>query len=343
MIEKYYRRIIDGVPTAVIVADQNLNAVFTNPAFRNLFLSGKVKGSLGEVTRCANNGMRCGGKDCRGCPLYNAFDDALCTNKTVNRRIYQKVRTDSVTRDVSYSLTVKPLGDGLCMGTIDDAYELEIAQELQTAKNIQQRLLPAGNWAGGKRYSYMYIPCRDIGLITSLYQLTGCIDCNHSSPMIPQREGNDQTAFLTLCTDKVFRNNRFYLPAKILPVMNEGIRLAPKRQKLSAHLHCKVAHDYYFFIIQITYVFRRMNCNMIQKATLLLLVIIKKCYNFILSIKSIPVFSVCFSCPKNNNSHLTVSRFCKRPIRFPVLARHRLHNLKHALRSHSIYHSFPRI
>lgn len=137
MIEKYYRRIIDGVPTAVIVADQNLNAVFTNPAFRNLFLSGKVKGSLGEVTRCANNGMRCGGKDCRGCPLYNAFDDALCTNKTVNRRIYQKVRTDSVTRDVSYSLTVKPLGDGLCMGTIDDAYELEIAQELQTAKNIQ--------------------------------------------------------------------------------------------------------------------------------------------------------------------------------------------------------------
>ena len=49
------------------------------------------------------------------------------------------------------------------MGTLDDAYELEIARELQSAKKIQQRLLPAGKWAGGKRYAYMYIPCRDIG------------------------------------------------------------------------------------------------------------------------------------------------------------------------------------
>ena len=29
--------------------------------------------------------------------------------------------------------------------------------------DFQQSLLPAGIWAGGKRYSYMYIPCRDIG------------------------------------------------------------------------------------------------------------------------------------------------------------------------------------
>lgn len=163
MIEKYYRRIIDGVPTAVIVADQNLNAVFTNCAFRTLFPSGAAQGSLGKVTCCAHAGAQCRGKECRGCPLYNAFDDAFCTNKPVSRRIYQRVRTSSLTHDVSYSLTVTPLGDGLCMGTIDDAYELEIAQELQTAKSIQQKLLPAGSWAGGKRYSYMYIPCRDIG------------------------------------------------------------------------------------------------------------------------------------------------------------------------------------
>lgn len=95
--------------------------------------------------------------------LYDAFEDSLCSNKAVTRRVYQTVITDGVTHDVAYSLTVSPLGGGLCMGTIDEALELEIAQELQSAKNIQQRLLPAGNWAGGKRYSYTYIPCRDIG------------------------------------------------------------------------------------------------------------------------------------------------------------------------------------
>ncbi len=163
MIEKYYRRIIDGVPTAVIVVDQNLKAVFTNSAFRALFPSGAKRGDLGKMTCCASSSSRCGGGECRGCPLYEAFDDAFCSNLTVNRRIYQRVRTDGVLHEVSYSITVTPLGGGLCMGTIDDAYELEIARELQTAKSIQQRLLPAGNWVGGKRYSYMYIPCRDIG------------------------------------------------------------------------------------------------------------------------------------------------------------------------------------
>lgn len=162
-IDKYYRKIIDGVPTAVIVVDQSLRAVFTNTAFRTLFPSGRDSGALGRIACCVHGSSECGGENCKGCPLYDTFDDALCSNSTVTRRVLQKVRCDGITRDVSYSLTVKPLGGGLCMGTIDDAFELEIAQELQTAKNIQQRLLPAGNWAGGKRYSYMYIPCRDIG------------------------------------------------------------------------------------------------------------------------------------------------------------------------------------
>ena len=162
-VERYYRRIIDGVPTAVIVVDENLKVVFTNTAFRTLFPSDLVEGSLGKITCCAYSKKDCSGVECRGCPLFDAFEDALLSNKAQSRRIYQKVKTDGIIHEVSYSLTVSPLGGGLCMGTIDDAYELEIAQELQSAKSIQQRLLPAGNWAGGKRYSYMYVPCRDIG------------------------------------------------------------------------------------------------------------------------------------------------------------------------------------
>ena len=162
MTGKHLKRIIDGVPTAVVVIDKNLKAVFHNSAFRNLFPFRKAT-TLGEITCCANSYSCCKGEDCKGCLLKSAFMDAHSSDREINSRIYQKLKSDGVNHDVSYSLTVKPLGGGLYMGIIDDAFELEIAQELQTAKDIQQRLLPAGNWAGGKRYSYLYVPCRDIG------------------------------------------------------------------------------------------------------------------------------------------------------------------------------------
>ena len=162
MTGKYLKRIIDGVPTAVVVIDKNLKAVFSNTAFRSLFPYKKAN-TLGEITCCANSGSNCKGDDCKGCLLRSAFSDARLSEKEINRRVFQKVINEGMSHDVSYSLTVKPLGGGLYMGIIDDAFELEIAKELKTAKDIQQRLLPAGNWAGGKRYAYLYVPCRDIG------------------------------------------------------------------------------------------------------------------------------------------------------------------------------------
>lgn len=155
---------MDNVKTAVIVADQNLKTVFTNRAFRTLFPSQSYRGKLGAATACAENNSRCGEDGvCRGCSLASAFEDAFLSNKEISRRVFQKVRNSDGVREVAYSITVTPLGGGLCMGAVDDALELEIARELQSAKNIQQRLLPAGKWAGGKKYSYMYIPCREIG------------------------------------------------------------------------------------------------------------------------------------------------------------------------------------
>ena len=163
MTEKYLRRVLDNVKTAVVVADQNLKTVFCNRAFRNLFPYGSLRGKLGSVTACNEFNKVCGGDGCRGCALSDAFEDAFLSNKEVGRRIYQRVKNGDSVHEVAYSITVTPLGGGLCMGAVDDAFELEIARELQNAKNIQQRLLPAGKWAGGKKYSYMYIPCRDIG------------------------------------------------------------------------------------------------------------------------------------------------------------------------------------
>ena len=164
MIEKFYRKIIDGVPAAVIVVNQNLKVVFVNNTFKTLFPSEYTKGSLEKMCSCASGNGQCGNSDCASsCSLLGAFEESLFSNKEVSKRVYMKVKNAGVGHEVSFSITVKPLGGGLCMGVIDDAFELEVARELQTAKDIQQRLLPAGKWVAGKRYSYMYIPCRDIG------------------------------------------------------------------------------------------------------------------------------------------------------------------------------------
>lgn len=164
MIEKYYRKIIDGVPSAVFVVDRDLKAVFMNAAFKTLFGRDFSRCVLGKAVGCVNGDCReCAARGlAANCQLTGAFDDSFCSNREISRRVLLSL-TDGGRHEVSFSITVKPLGGGLCLGIIDDAFELEIARELQTAKNIQQRLLPAGKWAGGKRYSYLYIPCRDIG------------------------------------------------------------------------------------------------------------------------------------------------------------------------------------
>ena len=164
MIEKFYRRIIDGVPAAVIVVDKNLKAVFANAKFRELFPSAARRGNLGKFFCCAENTGNCGRAPCaENCSAREAFEDCFYSHSEVQRRVYLKVKTDEGTREVAFNLNVKPLGDGMYMGVIDNAFEMEIARELASAKNIQQRLLPAGNWAAGHSYSYMYIPCRGIG------------------------------------------------------------------------------------------------------------------------------------------------------------------------------------
>lgn len=164
MTAKYLRRILNNLTTGVIVADRNMKAAFYNRAFRNFFPDGKARGTVGAVTACAGNCENCGFGGCfKGCLLAEAFEDAFLSEREVVRRIIQRVRYGENVREVSYTVTVAPLGEGLYMGSVDDAYELEISRELQTAKNIQQRLLPAGKWAAGKKYSYTYLPCREIG------------------------------------------------------------------------------------------------------------------------------------------------------------------------------------
>ena len=173
MIEKYYRRLLDSVPSGLAVTDKNLKVIYTNPAFRALFPAHVAKGSLGRVVGCSRDAAACGSSDCaKGCLLLQAFEDALYSNRPTMQRVL--LTTGEGGREVSFVLTVKPIADGRCMGVIDDALQTEIAGELNSARRIQQKLLPAGKWAAGKRYSYMYIPCRDIGGdLPEIYSLDG--------------------------------------------------------------------------------------------------------------------------------------------------------------------------
>lgn len=164
MIERYYRRLLDGVPSGLVVTDKNLKVVYTNAAFRALFPAVSAKGSLGKVVGCTGDAKKCGSSDCvKGCMLYQAFEDALYSARPTMQRVQLSVNGEEGETEISFVLTVKPVADGICMGIIDDALQTELAGELRSARAIQQKLLPAGRWVAGKRYSYMYIPCRDIG------------------------------------------------------------------------------------------------------------------------------------------------------------------------------------
>ena len=60
------------------------------------------------------------------------------------------------------------------LGLTDGTYQTEIAREMLSAQRMQQRLLPAGKSMGGIPYSYMYIPCLEIGGdLPDVYELDG--------------------------------------------------------------------------------------------------------------------------------------------------------------------------
>lgn len=220
MTEKVYRRIIDGIPAAVIVIDKNLKVVFSNSTFRTLFSRELSLCTLGEAVGCAGSAKACGKEGCaKGCALVAAFEDCLYTEREASRRVYLRLGGEEI-REVSFSLTVKPLGGGLCMGVIADALELEIARELQTAKSIQQRLLPAGKWAGGKRYSYIYKPCRDIGGDLPEVYTVGSSACG----VIADVSGKGISAGMLTAFVKAAYDKSLYSPAEAIAALSRKFR-----------------------------------------------------------------------------------------------------------------------
>ncbi len=165
-----YRDVLNNIPTAAIVVDKNLRVRYMNRAFGAYFRSGKLKGTLREVTACKEAEGECGqGVRCAYCPLRNLFSEAAASGKTA----FRKIILGNGEEGLALRMKVQPLGKFL-LGVVDNAYETEIARELHSAQDIQQRLLPPASSRGGTPYSFAYIPCREIGGdLPDVYEVNG--------------------------------------------------------------------------------------------------------------------------------------------------------------------------
>ncbi len=172
-----YKKILEGMPEGVFVFDEKLRVRFTNAAFRRSFSEkAKRKGSLKDTLFCQVEGVCGEDSSCQYCTFFNVMKRAVQTGEaqtdTINVSLPKTGRTDKI----SLRIRIYPLeGKGkLFMGLTDGTYETEMHREMLSAKQIQQRLLPAGKVAGGVPYSYMFIPCLEIGGdLPDVYELDG--------------------------------------------------------------------------------------------------------------------------------------------------------------------------
>lgn len=153
-----YRDVLNNIPTAAIVVDKNFRVRYTNRAFRAYFQAEKSKGSFKDAVACRERGVCGRGEKCPVCTIRNLFAEATqCGGSAFRKLILRKGE-----ENLGITVKVQPLGK-FYLGVVDNAYETEIAREMYTAQNIQQRLLPPAKTSSATPYSFMFIPCREIG------------------------------------------------------------------------------------------------------------------------------------------------------------------------------------
>ena len=165
LFSSLYKKILDTLPTAVIVCDRKGGVRFTNSAFRRYFPTAASRGKRWkDVIGCGERVSACGkGAACASCRLKRLFDGAFDGAKAQSEDIPVTLAENGKKREVSLRLYAVALDRKHCLGLVESIHEQELVKELNTAHSIQQRLLPAGKAAGGVPYAYMYIPCREIG------------------------------------------------------------------------------------------------------------------------------------------------------------------------------------
>ncbi len=163
------------MPAGVFIFDSRLKILFTNTAFRRSFPAlAKRSGTLKDVIACGVL-EKCGnGSHCAYCSFKNAMTTAVDTGveQTATGTIAKKKadRTDTL----QVRIRILPVEKNLFLGLTDGSYQTEMAREMLSAKEMQQRLLPIGKSVAGIPYAYTYLPCLQVGGdLTDVYELDG--------------------------------------------------------------------------------------------------------------------------------------------------------------------------
>ncbi|MBQ8428125.1 MAG: SpoIIE family protein phosphatase, partial [Clostridia bacterium] len=177
MLDTKYRKILDAIPDGVFVFDDKMRVRYTNPSFRRSFSQeAKSKGGLKEVLACTQEGV-CGEvESCQYCAFYKAMKGVLASGGEQTERIRKQVQRSGRTDTLSLRVRALPIDERgkLFLGVTDGSFETEQERDMLSAKQLQQRLLPAGKIAGGVSYEYMYLPCLEVGGdIPDVYELDG--------------------------------------------------------------------------------------------------------------------------------------------------------------------------
>lgn len=157
-----YKKILHTLPTAVIVFDKKGKVRFANAAFAGYF-SSENKRRLKKTFCLPQNVYR----------LKALAQGVLKENRAQSGNVSLSLYAEQELHRVSLRMHVLPLDKKRCLGLVESVFERELAKELSSAHKMQQRLLPVGKEAGGVPYSYMYIPCREIGGdLPDVYEVT---------------------------------------------------------------------------------------------------------------------------------------------------------------------------
>ncbi len=172
-----FKKLFDALPDGVFAFDDKLRVIFTNAAFKRSFSDGEKRlGKLSDAISCGKDKV-CG--ESARC-AYCAFRKTMLAAVREKREQTETVQTDIHHADRVERLALKirifPVGEKgkLFLGMTSGSYETEMEKEMLSAKQMQQRLLPAGKSMGGVPYSFMYIPCFEVGGdMPDVYELNG--------------------------------------------------------------------------------------------------------------------------------------------------------------------------
>ena len=172
-----FKKLFDKLPQGVFVFDDKLRVKFTNAAFRRSFSDqAKPKGTLAQTLACGESGA-CGlGSACDFCAFYKVMRAAASVNEEKTETFNTTVRRENRTDTISVRIRILPMDEKgkLFLGLTDGSFQSEMEREMLSAKQLQQRLLPAGKNMGGVPYAYTYIPCLGVGGdLPDVYELNG--------------------------------------------------------------------------------------------------------------------------------------------------------------------------